>query len=49
MKKYLAKIETKFENSLPCLSVSRMGLKHEKNLGKKSRDTLPLMHDKDMK
>ena len=31
-----------FENTLPCLSGEQMGSNHEKNRGRKSRDTLPL-------
>ena len=40
MIKYLGKIETQFENTLP--SGGQMGLNNEKNRGRKSRDTLPL-------
>ena len=40
--KYLGEIETQFENTLRCLSGSQMGSNHEKNRGRKSRDTLPL-------
>ena len=40
--KYLGEIETKFENTLASLSGAQMGSNHEKNGGKKSRDTLPL-------
>ena len=39
---YLNKIETEFENTLSCLSGAQMGSNHEKNGGRKSRDTLPL-------
>ena len=39
---YLGEIETELENTLACLSGSQIGSKHEKNGGKKSRDTLPL-------
>ena len=35
-------METEFENTLACLSGAQMGLNHEKNGGRKSRDTLPL-------
>ena len=36
------KIKTKFENNLASLSGAQIGLNHEKNGGRKSRDTLPL-------
>ena len=36
-------IVTEFENTLACLSGAQMGLNHEKNGRRKSRDTLPLM------
>ena len=40
---YLGEIEIEFENTLACLSGAQiMGLIHEKNGGRKSRDTLPL-------
>ena len=39
---YLGEIETQFENILACLSGAYMGANHEKNGGRKSRDTLPL-------
>ena len=39
---YLGEIETEFKNTLACLSGAQMGLIHEKNGGRKSRDTLPL-------
>ena len=39
---YLGEIETKFENTLAYLSGAQMGSNHEKNDGRKSRDTLPL-------
>ena len=42
MIKYLSEIETQFENTLACLSGAQMGSSHEKNLCRKSRDTLPL-------
>ena len=34
--------ETEFENTSACLSEAQMGLNHEKNGGRKSRDLLPL-------
>ena len=40
---YLGKIETKFDNTLACLSGSQIGSNREKNGGRKSRDTLPLI------
>ena len=39
----LGKIETKFENTLACFSGDQVGSNLEKNTGRKSRDTLPLM------
>ena len=42
---YVGEIETKFENTLFCLSVAPMCSNHEKNAGQKSRDTLPLKPD----
>ena len=39
---YLGEIETELENTLACISVAQMGLNHEKNGGRKSRDTLLL-------
>ena len=39
---YLGEIKTEFENTLACLSGAQMGSNHEKNGGRKSRDTLPL-------
>ena len=42
MIEYLGEIETELENTLACISVAQMGLNHEKNGGRKSRDTLPL-------
>ena len=39
---YLGEIETKFENTLVCLSGAQLGSNHEKTGGRKSRDTLPL-------
>ena len=35
-------IETKLQNTLPCLSGAQMGSNHEKNGDRKSHDTLPL-------
>ena len=43
MIEYLGEIETEFENTLGCLSGAQMGSNHEKNRGRKSRDTLPLI------
>ena len=37
-------MDTEFENTLACLSGTQMGLNHEKNGGRKSRDTLPLKY-----
>ena len=42
MIKYLGEIETELENNLACLSGTQMGSNHERNGGRKSRDTLPL-------
>ena len=42
MIEYLCEIETKFENTLAWLSGAQIGSNHEKNGGRKSRDTLPL-------
>ena len=39
---YLGEIEFEFENTLACLSGAQTGSNHEKNRGRKSRDTLPL-------
>ena len=39
---YLREIETKLKNTLACLSGARLGLTHEINGGRKSRDTLPI-------
>ena len=39
---YLGEIATKFENTLACLSGAWMSSNHEKNGGKKFRDTLSL-------
>ena len=33
---YLSEIETKFENTLDCLSGAQIGLNHEKNGGRKT-------------
>ena len=44
---YLSKIETKFENTSPCLSGAQLGSNHEKNGGQKSRVTLPLSHHRE--
>ena len=44
---FLSKIETEFEDTLACLSVALMGSNHEKNRGRKSRDTLPLNGQKE--
>ena len=41
---YLGEIETDIENTLACLSGAQIGLNHEKNWGRKSRDTLPFKH-----
>ena len=38
----LGEIETKFENTLACLSETQLGSHHEKNGGRKSCETLPL-------
>ena len=38
---YLGEIETEFENTFSCLSGAQMGSNHEKNRGRKSRETLP--------
>ena len=40
---YFDEIETKFENNLVCISGAQMGSNHEKTRGRKSRETLPLM------
>ena len=42
MIEYLGEIETELENNLACLSGTQMGSNHERNGGRKSRDTLPL-------
>ena len=42
---YLGEIETEFKNTVACLSGAQMGLNHEKNGDRKSRDTLPLSTD----
>ena len=41
-KDFKHEIETESENILACLSGAQIGLNHEKNGGRKSRDTLPL-------
>ena len=43
MIEYLGEIETEFENTIACLSGAQLGLNHDKNGGRESRDTLPLM------
>ena len=43
---YLREIETKLKNTLACLSGARLGLTHEINGGRKSRDTLPIKKEK---
>ena len=43
---YLGKIETKFDNTLACLSGSQIGSNREKNGGRKSRDTLYIIRMK---
>ena len=43
MIEYLGEIETEFENTIACLSGAQMGLNHDKNGCRESRDTLPLM------
>ena len=40
---YLGEIKTEIENTLACLSWAQMGSNHEKNGGRKSCDTLPLI------
>ena len=40
---YLVEIKAKFKNTLACLSGAQMGLNYEKNGGRKSLETLPLM------
>ena len=44
MIEYLGEIETEFEYTIACLSGAQMGLNHDKNGGRESRDTLPLMN-----
>ena len=39
---YFGEIETEFENTEACLSGAWMNSFHDKNGGRKSRDTLPL-------
>ena len=46
MIEYLGKIKTEFETTLACLSRTQIGSNHEKNEGRKSRDTLPLNSSK---
>ena len=46
MIEYLSEIKTEFENTFACLSGAQMGLNHEKNGGRKSRDTLPVIYVK---
>ena len=42
MIEYLGEIKNEFENTLACLSRAQIDSNHEKNGGRKSRDTLPL-------